>query len=122
MKIATFNINGIKARAEALVTWLREAEPDLVALQEIKSTDEAFPQEVLEAAFKESRAYYEEIAAWLVAELLDAAFDPAAEVAADLEEPVQLAGRYRGDGLVVDGLLVDGDEGFHGRSPGVEWE
>lgn len=48
MKIATFNINGIKARAEALVTWLREAEPDLVALQEIKSTDEAFPHEIFE--------------------------------------------------------------------------
>ncbi|ETD83920.1 exodeoxyribonuclease III [Rhodobacter capsulatus] len=48
MKIATFNINGIKARAEALPAWLRAAEPDVVLLQEIKSTDEAFPQEVLE--------------------------------------------------------------------------
>ena len=48
MKIATFNINGIKARAEALVTWLREAAPDVVLLQEIKSTDEAFPHEIFE--------------------------------------------------------------------------
>lgn len=48
MKIATFNINGIKARAEALVAWLREAEPDVVALQEIKSTDEAFPHEIFD--------------------------------------------------------------------------
>lgn len=48
MKIATFNINGIKARAEALVDWLREAEPDVVALQEIKSTDEAFPHEIFD--------------------------------------------------------------------------
>ena len=48
MKIATFNINGIKARAEALPAWLKAAEPDVVLLQEIKSTDEAFPQEVLE--------------------------------------------------------------------------
>jgi len=48
MKIATFNINGIKARAEALPTWLKTAEPDVVLLQEIKSTDEAFPQEVLD--------------------------------------------------------------------------
>lgn len=48
MKIATFNINGIKARAEALPAWLRAAEPDVVLLQEIKSTDEAFPQEVLD--------------------------------------------------------------------------
>lgn len=48
MKIATFNINGIKARTEALVDWLREAEPDVVALQEIKSTDEAFPHEIFD--------------------------------------------------------------------------
>ncbi|KQB12584.1 exodeoxyribonuclease III [Rhodobacter capsulatus] len=49
MKIATFNINGIKARAEALPAWLRAAEPDVVLLQEIKSTDEAFPHEVLDS-------------------------------------------------------------------------
>ena len=48
MKIATFNINGIKARFEALQTWLREAEPDVALLQEIKSVDEAFPRELFE--------------------------------------------------------------------------
>ena len=48
MKIATFNINGIKARAEALPAWLRAAAPDVVVLQEIKSTDEAFPHELLD--------------------------------------------------------------------------
>ena len=44
MKIATFNINGIKARLPALLDWLREAEPDVALLQEIKSVDEAFPR------------------------------------------------------------------------------
>lgn len=48
MKIATFNINGIKARAEALPAWLDEATPDVVVLQEIKSVDEAFPREIFE--------------------------------------------------------------------------
>ncbi|MDF1619435.1 exodeoxyribonuclease III [Pseudothioclava nitratireducens] len=48
MKIATFNINGIKARFEALQAWLREAEPDVALLQEIKSVDEAFPRELFE--------------------------------------------------------------------------
>ena len=43
MKIATFNINGIKARLPALLDWLREAEPDVALLQEIKSVDEGFP-------------------------------------------------------------------------------
>ncbi len=48
MKLATFNINGIKARAEALPAWLKEAEPDVVVLQEIKSLDEAFPHEIFD--------------------------------------------------------------------------
>jgi len=48
MKIATFNINGIKARAEALPAWLDDAEPDVVLLQEIKSVDENFPRELFE--------------------------------------------------------------------------
>jgi len=49
MKIATFNINGIKARAEALPAWLEHARPDVVCLQEIKSVDEGFPRDVFEA-------------------------------------------------------------------------
>ncbi|VDC31636.1 exodeoxyribonuclease III [Pseudogemmobacter humi] len=48
MKIATFNINGIRARAEALPRWLRAAEPDVVCLQEIKCVDEGFPREIFE--------------------------------------------------------------------------
>ncbi len=48
MKIATFNINGIKARAEALPRWLDDAQPDVVLLQEIKSVDENFPREMFE--------------------------------------------------------------------------
>lgn len=48
MKIATFNINGIKARIEALPNWLDEAKPDLVVLQEIKTVDEGFPRELFE--------------------------------------------------------------------------
>ena len=43
MKIATWNINGIKARIEAATTWLKSASPDIACLQEIKCVDEAFP-------------------------------------------------------------------------------
>ena len=49
MKLATFNINGIKARIEALPAWLNAAQPDVVCLQEIKSVDAAFPREMFEA-------------------------------------------------------------------------
>lgn len=48
MKIASFNINGIKARIAALPAWLKDAEPDVVVLQEIKSVDEAFPRDIFE--------------------------------------------------------------------------
>lgn len=44
MKIASFNINGIKARIAALTDWLNAAGADVVVLQEIKSLDEAFPR------------------------------------------------------------------------------
>jgi exodeoxyribonuclease III len=49
VRIATWNINGVKARIETLCTWLKDAAPDLVCLQEIKSVDEAFPREPIEA-------------------------------------------------------------------------
>lgn len=49
MKIATFNINGIKARIETLPRWLESAGADVVCLQEIKSVDEGFPREIFEA-------------------------------------------------------------------------
>ena len=48
MKIATFNINGVKARMGALTQWLEESKPDVALLQEIKSVDEAFPREHFE--------------------------------------------------------------------------
>ena len=48
MKIASFNVNGIKARLHQLTAWLPDAQPDVVVLQEIKSVDEGFPSEVIE--------------------------------------------------------------------------
>ncbi len=48
MRIATFNINGIKARAQALPDWLDAQAPDVAILQEIKSVDEAFPRDLFE--------------------------------------------------------------------------
>jgi exodeoxyribonuclease-3 len=49
MKIVTWNINGVRARIENLVAWLKESQPDIVCLQEIKSVDEAFPRAEIEA-------------------------------------------------------------------------
>ena len=49
MKIVTWNINGVRARIENLLHWLKEADPDIVCLQEIKTQDEGFPRLEIEA-------------------------------------------------------------------------
>lgn len=48
MKIATWNINGIKARHDVVLEWLRQTQPDIACLQEIKSIDENFPSSSFE--------------------------------------------------------------------------
>lgn len=49
MKIATYNVNGIKARLPRLTEWLSETRPDIVCLQELKSADEGIPRADIEA-------------------------------------------------------------------------
>lgn len=43
MRLATWNVNSLKARLERVEAWFSDVEPDVVCLQETKSTDEAFP-------------------------------------------------------------------------------
>lgn len=49
MRIATWNINGVKARLHNLLAWLERDQPDVACLQEIKSEDEVFPRLEIEA-------------------------------------------------------------------------
>jgi exodeoxyribonuclease III len=48
MKITTWNINGVKARIDSALTYLRQEAPDVICFQEIKSIDENFPAEMFE--------------------------------------------------------------------------
>ena len=50
MKIATFNVNGINGRLAVLLRWLEQAAPDIVCLQELKATQERFPQAAIREA------------------------------------------------------------------------
>jgi exodeoxyribonuclease III len=50
MKVATYNVNGVKARLPRLLEWLEETMPDVACLQEIKTGDATFPIEAIEAA------------------------------------------------------------------------
>jgi exodeoxyribonuclease-3 len=48
MRIATWNVNSVRARLERLVPWLAETRPEIVLLQETKCLDEQFPRLPLE--------------------------------------------------------------------------
>ncbi|UPL08231.1 Exodeoxyribonuclease III [Pseudomonas sp. IsoF] len=50
LKIATFNINGIRSRLPALLAWLEREQPDIACLQELKAADQQFPRQAIEAA------------------------------------------------------------------------
>jgi exodeoxyribonuclease-3 len=50
VKIATYNVNGVNGRLPNLLSWLQEASPDVVCLQELKAPEEKFPAAPLRAA------------------------------------------------------------------------
>ncbi len=50
MKIASYNVNGINGRLPVLLRWLKEAKPDIVCLQELKTTSDKFPLNAINAA------------------------------------------------------------------------
>ena len=53
MRIATWNVNGLRARLEYILMWLNDRQPDVVGLQELKVTDEDFPHEpFMEAGYQ----------------------------------------------------------------------
>jgi exodeoxyribonuclease-3 len=49
IRVATWNVNSVRQRIDLLLTWLKECQPDIVCLQEIKCVDEAFPRLEIEA-------------------------------------------------------------------------
>jgi len=50
MKIATFNVNGVNGRLPVLLRWLAEAKPDIACLQELKASDDKFPEPAIRKA------------------------------------------------------------------------
>lgn len=50
MKIATYNVNGIRARLDILLQWLQEEQPDVVCVQELKCPNDKFPSNDIAAA------------------------------------------------------------------------
>ncbi len=50
MRIATWNVNSVRQRTEHLLQYLKEVEPDVLCLQELKCTDDVFPRLEVESA------------------------------------------------------------------------
>lgn len=50
MRLATWNVNGLRARLDFVLRWLNDRQPDVVGLQELKLTDDQFPRAIFEAA------------------------------------------------------------------------
>src|SRR5881392_58474 len=50
LKVATFNVNGIRSRVQPLLAWLAKEQPDIACLQELKAPDAAFPIDAVREA------------------------------------------------------------------------
>ena len=50
MKIVSWNVNSLRVRLPHVLDWLESAQPDVLALQETKMTDEEFPAEAIQEA------------------------------------------------------------------------
>ncbi|RVT90378.1 exodeoxyribonuclease III [Sphingomonas crocodyli] len=50
MRIATYNVNGVRGRLPVLLRWLDQTQPDIVCLQELKAPQDAFPEDAIRAA------------------------------------------------------------------------
>ena len=57
VRVATWNVNSVTARLDRLLEWLATAQPDVLALQELKCTDAAFPTEALRSVGYEAATW-----------------------------------------------------------------
>ena len=57
IKIATWNVNSVRARMDRLLAWLQRTQPDIVSLQELKVREEMFPYDAIRAAGYHAAVY-----------------------------------------------------------------
>lgn len=103
MKLATFNVNGVKTRLPQLLDWLDKEAPDVVCLQELKALDGVFPQ----AALKEAgySALWKGQRSWNGVAILSKGEEPPLEIRRELPgDPQDDQSRYLE--AAVDGVIV----------------
>jgi exodeoxyribonuclease-3 len=102
MKIATFNVNGIKSRLPNLLQWLEREQPDVACLQELKALDGVFPHAPLrEAGY---HALWKGQRSWNGVAILARGIDPVAIRRALPGDPADEQSRYVE--AAVDGIVV----------------
>jgi exodeoxyribonuclease III len=102
MKIATFNVNGIKSRLPNLLQWLEREQPDVACLQELKALDDSFPQAELRGIGY--RALWRGQRSWNGVAILARGAEPV-EIRRDLPgDPADDHSRYLE--AAVDGIVV----------------
>ena len=85
LRIATYNVNGLRARLPNLLDWLKREQPDIACLQELKSVDSAFPAAELEAAgYGDVLGGWLSIATWMIVTNDDCHCPGANRIAKDL--------------------------------------
>jgi len=113
MKIATWNVNSIRARQERFLSWLGTAAPDVVLLQELKCQEKEFPFEPIQAlgyhAVIHGQKTYNGVAIVSRSEpqdvergLNDGAEDPQARVIAATCDGIRVVSVYAPNGQSVD--------------------
>jgi len=113
MKIATWNVNSVRARQERLLNWLKNHQPDALCLQELKCVEKDFPTEAVREAGYHAALYgqktYNGVAILAKTEpkdvvqgIADEVEDPQARVIAATVNGVRVVSVYAPNGQTVD--------------------
>lgn len=96
MKIATWNVNSIRARLERLLEYLQRSSPDLLCLQELKCVDEQFPHEELKKLGYQAAVFGQKTYNGVALVSRDGVTDVTRNLGDDDEESRVIAGTFRG--------------------------
>jgi len=116
LKIATWNVNSIRARLERAIAWLEKASPDIVCLQELKTSNETFPYDEIHAAGYHAAVYGQKTYNGVAILSRNEPTDVMVGLSDDVEDPQARLIAARIDGVnvlsvyVPNGAVVDSDK------------
>ncbi len=116
MKIATWNVNSVRARQERLFAWLRRHQPDVLCLQELKVETDKFPREELRALGYDAAILGQKTYNGVAILSRKRIEDVARGMQDDVEDPeARVISAVIEDVIVVDAYVVNGQEVGHPR-------